>query len=82
MILGAVLIMFTTVINALGVKLMARINSTGVFIELIAAVLLIILLGANITRGPEVLLETHGTARATTGATSAPSWPPRWPRPT
>ena len=60
-ILGTVLIIFTTVINALGVKLMARINSTGVFIELIAAVLLIILLGANITRGPDVLFETHGT---------------------
>ena len=60
-ILGTVLITFTTVINALGVKLMARINSTGVFIELIAAVLLIILLGANITRGPDVLFETHGT---------------------
>jgi amino acid transporter len=49
------------VVNALGVKLMSRINSTGVFIELIAAVLLIILLGANITRGPDVLFETHGT---------------------
>ena len=48
-------------INALGVKLMARINSTGVFIELIAAVLLIILLAANITRGPDVLFETQGT---------------------
>ena len=60
-ILGTVLITFTTVINALGVKLMARINSTGVFIELIAALLLIILLGANITRGPDVLFETHGT---------------------
>jgi urea carboxylase system permease len=60
-ILGTVLVTFTTVINALGVKLMARINSTGVFIELIAAVLLIILLAANITRGPDVLFETQGT---------------------
>ena len=59
-ILGTVLIVFTTVINALGVKLMARINSSGVFIELIAAVLLIILLAANITRGPDVLFETQG----------------------
>ena len=39
---------FTTVINAFGVKLMARINSAGVSIELIAAVLLIILLAVNI----------------------------------
>jgi urea carboxylase system permease len=60
-ILGTALIIFTTVINALGVRLMSRINSTGVFIELIAAVLLIILLAANITRGPDVLFETQGT---------------------
>src|SRR5918997_60632 len=59
-ILGTVLIVFTTVINALGVRLMARINSTGVFIELIAAVLLIILLAASITRGPDILFETQG----------------------
>ena len=37
-ILGTVLIIFTTIINAIGVKLMSRINSTGVAIELIAAV--------------------------------------------
>src|SRR3712207_2574666 len=36
-LLGSVLILFTTVINAVGVKLMARINSAGVFVELIAA---------------------------------------------
>jgi urea carboxylase system permease len=60
-ILGTILVTFTTVINALGVQLMARINSTGVFIELIAAVLLIVLLAANITRGPDVLFETQGT---------------------
>jgi len=39
-VLGSVLIAFTTVVNALGVKLMALINSTGVFIELIAAILI------------------------------------------
>ena len=61
MILGSVLIIFTTLINALGVKLMSRINSAGVFIELIAAVLLIMVLAANITRGPGVVFETHGT---------------------
>jgi urea carboxylase system permease len=60
-ILASVLILFTTIINALGVKLMARINSTGVFIELIAAVLLIILLAVNVTRGPDALFETQGT---------------------
>jgi urea carboxylase system permease len=60
-LLGSVLILFTTIINAIGVKLMAQINSAGVFIELIAAVLLIVLLAVNITRGPDVLFETQGT---------------------
>ena len=60
-ILGTVLIIFTTVINALGVKLMSRINSSGVFIELIAAVVLIVALAVSIERGPDVVFETHGT---------------------
>ncbi|MGW7272623.1 APC family permease [Streptomyces sp. NPDC054864] len=60
-LLGAVLIAFSTAINAFGVQLMARINSAGVFIELIAAVGLIIFLAAHITRGPSsVLTETNG----------------------
>src|SRR5919112_5981934 len=63
-ILGSILIVFTTIINAFGVKLMSRINSTGVFIELIAAVLLIIALAVNITRGPDVVFETHGPGDA------------------
>jgi urea carboxylase system permease len=59
-ILGTILIVFTTVINALGVRLMARINSTGVFIELIAAVLIAFILAININRGPEVFFSTNG----------------------
>ncbi|GGG07796.1 amino acid permease [Rhodococcoides trifolii] len=59
-LLGAIMIVFTTVINACGVKLMSRINSAGVFIELIAAVLIAILLAANITRGPSVFFSTNG----------------------
>jgi amino acid transporter len=59
-ILGTVLIVFTTLVNALGVKLMARINSAGVFIELVAAVLLVVLLAVNIVNPPTVLLETQG----------------------
>lgn len=59
-ILAALLIVFTTVINAFGTKLMAQINSAGVFIELIAAVVLIILLAVNIVRGPQVVLSNGG----------------------
>src|SRR5919107_665595 len=61
-ILGSALILFTTAVNAYGVKLMARINSTGVFIELVAAVLIIVILAVHATRGPvEVLTDTAGT---------------------
>jgi urea carboxylase system permease len=56
---GAILITFTTMVNAFGVKLMSRINSAGVFIELIAAVLLIVLLAVNIVNPPSVLLDTQ-----------------------
>src|SRR6516225_10474308 len=59
-ILGAVLILFTTVVNALGVRLMATINSAGVFIELIAACLIAIFLAVNIKRGPGVFFHTNG----------------------
>jgi amino acid transporter len=48
-VLGSALILFTTLVNAYGVRLMARINSTGVFIELVAAVLIIVLLALNAT---------------------------------
>ncbi|MBW0114921.1 APC family permease [Pseudonocardia abyssalis] len=57
---GAILIAFTTAVNAFGVKLMARINSAGVFIELVAAVLLIVLLAVNIVNPPTVLFDTQG----------------------
>jgi urea carboxylase system permease len=59
-ILGTVLIVFTTVVNALGVRLMAMINSAGVFIELIAACLIAIILAVHIKRGPEVFFSTRG----------------------
>ncbi|WNO70880.1 APC family permease [Streptomyces sp. AM8-1-1] len=66
-LLGTVLILFSTLVNAFGVKLMARINSAGVFIELVAAVALIILLAAHITRGPStVLTDTYGLGEGQT----------------
>ncbi|MEU0129967.1 amino acid permease [Streptomyces sp. NPDC006289] len=66
-LLGTVLILFSTLVNAFGVQLMARINSAGVFIELIAAVALIIFLAAHITRGPSsVLTDTYGLGEGRT----------------
>jgi urea carboxylase system permease len=57
-ILAALLIVFTTTINAFGTKLMAQINATGVAVELVAAVALIILLAVNIVRGPQIVFDT------------------------
>ncbi len=59
-LLGTVLIIFTTAVNAFGVKLMAQINSAGVAIELVAAVLLVIAFFIAAKRGPDVVLETQG----------------------
>jgi urea carboxylase system permease len=60
-VLAAVLILFTTLINAFGVKLMATINTAGVFIELIATVVLITLFAVHIARGPQVVMQTNQT---------------------
>ncbi|MEV6769905.1 APC family permease [Nocardia sp. NPDC051030] len=66
-ILGTVLITFSTVVNAFGVKLMSMINSAGVFIELIAAVLIAIILGFHITRGPSVFFSSNGYGAGESG---------------
>lgn len=61
-ILGGILILFTTIINCAGVRITAIVNNIGVAAELIGAVILIILLAINVTRGPwDVLTETFGT---------------------
>src|SRR5919107_3049787 len=52
-VLGSALILFTTVVNAYGVRLMSRINSAGVFLELVAAVLIIAVLAFAASRGPQ-----------------------------
>ena len=66
-VLGLIMIVFTTVVNALGVRLMAMINSAGVFIELIAAVLIAIILAASTTRGPSVFFSTEGYGAGESG---------------
>jgi urea carboxylase system permease len=59
-ILGVILIAFTTTVNILGVRLMSRINNVGVIAELIGAVALIILLLVHVTRGPQIVAHTFG----------------------
>ncbi|RJQ85260.1 APC family permease [Amycolatopsis panacis] len=66
-LLAALLIVFTTLVNAFGVKLMARINSAGVFVELLFAVLLVVFLAFHLVRGPGVVTETNGTGAGHAG---------------
>lgn len=61
LLLAAGLVIFTTVINMVGVKTMARINNFGVAAELVGVTLLIILLAVHIRRGPAIAFETFGT---------------------
>ncbi len=60
-ILGAIMIVLTTTVNLLGVRIISRVNNIGVIAELIGAVGLILLLIINIEHGPSVLFETDGT---------------------
>ena len=66
-VLGTALIVLTTLINALGVRLMAMINSTGVVIELTAACLIGAVLLMNMERGPEVFFSSNGYGADTPG---------------
>ena len=64
-ILACLLVVASTWINAVGVRLLARINNVGVFAEMVAAVLLIGLLAWSAQRSPAVVFDTQGR-----GATS------------
>jgi urea carboxylase system permease len=59
-LLGCILIGFTTLINSVGVGLLAKINNLGVLAELVGAVLLIVLLAVHAQRGPGIVFDTQG----------------------
>jgi urea carboxylase system permease len=61
LLLAAGLVVFTTVINMIGVKTMARINNFGVAAELVGVSFLIILLAVHIKRGPGIIFHTFNT---------------------
>ena len=63
LLLAAGLVVFTTIINMIGVKLMARINNFGVMAELLGVSVLIILLAVHIKRGPGVIFDTFGLGK-------------------
>src|SRR3981081_50520 len=60
LLLGAILVAFATIVNMLGVKVMARINNFGVMAELIGASILVILILFAATRGPGVAFPRLG----------------------
>ncbi|BCJ47311.1 putative amino-acid permease [Actinoplanes ianthinogenes] len=59
-LLGSILIVLTTLVNVIGVRLMAIINSTGVTLEIIGVVAVVVLLLFNVERGPGVVFDTGG----------------------
>jgi len=61
-VLALGLVILTTVVNCIGVRLMAIINNIGVACELIGGSLLVLLLALHIRRGPQVVFDTNGTA--------------------
>jgi urea carboxylase system permease len=64
-VLGCIVIGFSTLINAFGVRLLASLNTIGVCAELLGAMLLICLLGAHAVRGPtSFLTDTQGHGNA------------------
>jgi urea carboxylase system permease len=62
-LLGAILVALTTTVNALGIRLMARINSIGVTCELIGVAALVALLFVHAKRGPGAVLHHTGAPR-------------------
>jgi urea carboxylase system permease len=59
-LLGCVLIALTTIVNSIGVRLLAVINNIGVIAELLGVALLAALLALHVRRGPMVLFATGG----------------------
>ena len=73
-VLALLLVVFTTVINMIGVKVMAIINNVGVFIELVGATLLVDLPGLpHQARAPASSCTPTAPVTAGRGATSARS---------
>lgn len=60
-ILGAILVVICTIVNMAGIKAMSRLNNTGVIVELVGSIILIVLLLIHATRGPGVVTHTLGT---------------------
>ena len=72
-LLGGLLVVLSTVINAISVRLLAWINNIGVFAELVGLVLLIVLLAVHLHGAPAaVLLDTHAHGQGAMGGYIGP----------
>jgi urea carboxylase system permease len=61
-ILGVILLVITTTITSIGVRLMSVVNSTGVVLEILGVIAIVITLFAHAKRGPSVVMHTTGAA--------------------
>jgi urea carboxylase system permease len=61
-ILGVILLVVTTTINIIGIRLMSVVNSTGVVLEILGVIAIVITLFAHAKRSPAVLVHTTGAA--------------------
>jgi urea carboxylase system permease len=61
-ILGVILLVVTTTITSIGVRLMSVVNSTGVVLEILGVIAIVIVLFAHTRRSPAVLVHTTGAA--------------------
>jgi len=69
-LLGCCAIVLTTIINVLGVRVMAFINNIGVLAELIGVALIIVLLLFHIHRSPAVIFTAQGAGPGLPGWTT------------
>jgi urea carboxylase system permease len=61
-VLGVILLIVTTTINIIGVRLMSIVNSTGVVLEILGVIAIVITLFFHAKRGASVLVTTTGAA--------------------
>ena len=70
-VLGAILLVVTTVINSMGVRLMAHVNSVGVTCEIVGVIAVVLALITAAQRGPDVVLDTVVMQGSDLGAVGA-----------
>jgi urea carboxylase system permease len=61
-ILGMILLIVTTTITSIGVRLMSVVNSAGVVLEILGVIAIVITLFAHARRSPAILVHTTGAA--------------------